>query len=190
MKQIFCHKCVNTIKNPTIKFNKYGICHICESQTKDIHLPNFNLIGKHLFWVLINQQKIFIILVNGNKDNVMVLANYIFQIKVHTMDSLKMEELKEMVDYIIQTVIFILVSGKMIKPMDKANMLLEMELCIKALGLKTKEAGMGANNGQMVLFLMDYIKIIKRMELAILNGLMVINIMGILKIIKKMDREQ
>ena len=44
----------------------------------------------------------------------------------------------------------------MIKPMDKANMLLEMELCIKALGLKTKEAGMGANNGQMVLFLMDY----------------------------------
>lgn len=120
----------------------------------------------------------------------MVLANYIFQIKVHTMDSLKMEELKEMVDYIIQTVIFILVSGKMIKPMDKANMLLEMELCIKALGLKTKEAGMGANNGQMVLFLMDYIKIIKRMELAILNGLMVINIMGILKIIKKMDRGQ
>lgn len=120
----------------------------------------------------------------------MVLANYIFQIKVHTMDNLKMGELKAMVDYIIQMVISMLVSGKTIKHMDKANMLLEMELCIKVLGLKTKEAGMDVNNGQMVLFLMDYIRIIKRMELAILNGLMVINTMEILRIIKKMDKVQ
>jgi hypothetical protein len=51
----------------------------------------------------------------------------------------------------------------MIKLMVKESILLGMERYIKDLGLKIKGKAKGDNNGQMVQYLKDYTKIIRRM---------------------------
>ena len=69
----------------------------------------------------INSQKTIITLGNGEMDLKMELANCFSLTKVHIMVSLLMVKPKEMEDYFIQMVIFILDNGGMIKHMDMEN---------------------------------------------------------------------
>lgn len=93
-----------------------------------------------------------------------------------------MEEQKELADSFIPMEIFTLGNGKTTKPMDMENIQLEMELCIKAIGYKTKEAGKEDSNGQTEQFLMEITKIIKRMDKVNLSGQMEITMSDSLRI--------
>lgn len=124
---------------------------------KDIALPNSTIYRIHTFLVHTNCQKIFIIMVNGYKGNVMELVSYSFLTKALILANLSMGRLKEMADYITQMEMFILDSGKMIRLMDKANILQETELFMMATGYKIKEVAKADSNGLMVLYLMEII---------------------------------